>query len=65
MSSFKFEGGDSRDYFPANIGRVDPGDVRDDLKEAPDDNWVAVSDAAPEPVKASRPPVTQEAEPTA
>jgi hypothetical protein len=47
MPSYQFTGGDSRDYFPAALGRVNPGDVRD-VDSAPDANWVPVS-AAPLP----------------
>jgi hypothetical protein len=42
MPSYRFTGGDSRDYFPADLGRVNPGDVRD-VDSAPDANWVPVS----------------------
>jgi hypothetical protein len=59
MPEYVFNGGDARDYFPAHIGRVEPGEKRT-LDEAPDANWSLVT-PAPSPV--AKTPVTPPASP--
>lgn len=39
MPEYVFNGGDPRDYFPAAIGRVNPGDRRTFDSAPPDGNW--------------------------
>lgn len=54
MPTFVFTGGDGRDYFPAHIGHVEPGDERD-LDEAPDTSWTLKVSPKPSPVKTPDP----------
>lgn len=56
MPEYVFNGGDARDYFPANIGHVEPGEKRT-FDEPPDANWSLVP-AEPPALDLMFPPVT-------
>lgn len=59
MGLYRFTGPDGRDYFPAHIGHVDPGDERE-FRVPPDRWWALVRPAAPSAPPQSNPGATDQ-----